>query len=99
MQKQEVKKSTDGSESDAVGGVLQKARALKEQKTHRKVILKFKFSCGCTGDEGTYFAIERIVDFDSPLKNGDVISEPLGSDIPLQEWDDYIGSGKAKSWS
>jgi hypothetical protein len=65
-----------------------KLETLKEsvQVSTRKVKLKLVIGCGCGR---SYTDIEREVDLDSRLKDGDVVSERLDGDTEIK---------KSKSW-
>jgi hypothetical protein len=77
MQTQEKVTEQKGSKSN-----LRKAfEEVKNKKATRVVQLLYKTCCGC-GCYDVY--IRRVVDFDSPLQNGDRAKELLSTDT---RWD------------
>jgi predicted methyltransferase MtxX (methanogen marker protein 4) len=57
------------------------------QASTKKVKLKLVVGCGCGG---SYTSIEREVEVNSRLKDGDVVTDRLPGDVDVKE--------KSKSW-
>ncbi len=79
MEQLQVKKDQKGKNNSS--SVLDEYDKIKEQKTHRTVVLLYKSCCGC----GCYETkVERIVPYDSLLQSGDYIKSIERGDKTLR---------------
>lgn len=78
-QKTKTKIKSDDIEQEN-GDLLTRFKDEQSRKVDRVVTLKYKSCCGCGC---TYSDITRIVPFDSPLKDGDKVSNLEKGDKPV----------------
>lgn len=79
LKKKTEEKSSKKSTSLKEAFEKEKANVIKKTPISHKrtVILRYKSCCGCGCD---WINIERVVDYDSPLKDGDNINNVMKGD-------------------
>jgi hypothetical protein len=78
MQKQQTKQTTAPAKSTTkLKEQFEVAKQKEVRPLTRTIIVKHKFCCGCGCD---YLKFEREVPYDSPLRDGSIVTEVLATD-------------------
>ena len=68
----QIQKGSSSSSSTSNASIKQKFEEIQTTPVTREVTLKYKSCCGCGCSD---VSVQRTVPYDSPLQNGDRISE------------------------